>query len=65
MIYRILINIGLLAFGYYLGREVGRVEAVREQLRKKREASGNVYLGEVVVTPEEDGSDKSTEDRQD
>ena len=49
MLYRILINLGIFAFGYYLGREVGRVESVREQLRQAREKGGSVYLGEAKV----------------
>lgn len=37
MIFRILIGVGLLALGYYVGREVGRTEPIREELRKARE----------------------------
>ena len=61
MIYRIAINLGLLVLGYYVGREVGRAEAVREQLRHARETGGSVYLGEVEqvhaekVTPSHGG----------
>ena len=38
MIYRIIVGVGLLALGYYLGREVGRAEPVREELRRARES---------------------------
>lgn len=34
MILRILAGVGLVALGYYVGREIGRTESVREELRK-------------------------------
>jgi hypothetical protein len=37
MIVRLLTSAGLLALGYYIGREVGRTEYVREELRRARE----------------------------
>lgn len=37
MILRVLIGTGLLALAYYVGREVGRTEPIREELRKARE----------------------------
>ncbi|MFQ5756042.1 MAG: hypothetical protein ACE5H7_08085 [Acidiferrobacterales bacterium] len=37
MIFRILVGAGLLALGYYLGREIGRTEPVRKELRNARE----------------------------
>ncbi len=37
MILRLLVGVGLLALGYYVGREVGRTEPIREELRKARE----------------------------
>jgi hypothetical protein len=49
MIYRLFINLGLFALGYYLGREVGRTESVRERMRQVREAGGPVNLREGVV----------------
>ena len=61
MIYRIAVNLSLLVLGYYVGREVGRAEAVREQLRHARKTGGSVYLGEVEevhtekVTPGHEG----------
>jgi len=36
-IIRILIGVGLFTFGYHLGREVGRLEPIREELRRARE----------------------------
>ena len=49
MIYRFIINLGLFALGYYLGREVGRTESVRERMRQVREAGGPINLREGVV----------------
>lgn len=49
MIYRMIVSVGLFALGYYLGREVGRTEAIREQLRLARGAGGSVDLREGVV----------------
>ncbi|MFQ6021803.1 MAG: hypothetical protein ACE5NW_03700 [Acidiferrobacterales bacterium] len=37
MIFRVLIGAGLLALGYYVGREIGRSEPIREELRKARD----------------------------
>ena len=36
MVFRFLIGAGLLALGYYVGREIGRTEHVREELRRTR-----------------------------
>ncbi len=39
---RVLCGLGLMALGYYVGREVGRLEPIRDELfrtRRKREAS--------------------------
>jgi hypothetical protein len=49
MISRLFVSLGLFALGYYVGREVGRTEAVREQMRQVREAGGSVNLREGVV----------------
>jgi hypothetical protein len=38
LIVRVLVGVGLLCLGYYVGREVGRLEPVREELRRAREA---------------------------
>jgi hypothetical protein len=39
MILRLVLGAGLVALAYYIGREVGRTELVREELRKARAAS--------------------------
>jgi len=43
---RFLAGIGLFALGYYLGREVGRLESLREEMRRLREA---VNLGDSSI----------------
>jgi hypothetical protein len=35
---RLLIGAGLFALGYYVGREIGRLESIREEMRRLREA---------------------------
>lgn len=37
MIQRILLGAGLFLLGFYVGREIGRTEPIREELRKERE----------------------------
>jgi hypothetical protein len=54
MLYKMLINIGFLALGYYLGREVGRTEAVREQLFRARKAGDTLNMREAVTIDMED-----------
>lgn len=43
MIFRLLLGVGLLAAGYYIGREVGRTEPLRGELdRARKRRSGKV-----------------------
>jgi hypothetical protein len=49
MIYRLIVNLGLFALGYYLGREVGRTEETRDRMRRVRESGGPVNLRDAVV----------------
>lgn len=49
MVYKMIVNIGFLALGYYLGREVGRTEAVREQLSRARKSGETINLREAVT----------------
>ena len=53
MIYRALIGIGLFTIGYYLGLQVGRAQALQEQLRYARESGRSTNLGQIatVKTP--------------
>ena len=49
MIYKMIVNIGFLALGYYLGREVGRTEAIRENLLRARKSGGSINMRDAVV----------------
>jgi hypothetical protein len=40
MLTRIVAGLGLFALGYYLGKEVGRTEPVREELEAARRTAG-------------------------
>jgi hypothetical protein len=40
MFVRVFIGVGLLALGYFVGREVGRTESVREELERRRAGAG-------------------------
>ncbi|MCU0833638.1 MAG: hypothetical protein MUC77_04255 [Chromatiaceae bacterium] len=53
MIVRLVLGVGLFALGYYLGREVGRAEPVREALRSAREGEGTApgATGEPPAAP--------------
>ncbi len=35
---RLLMGAGLFALGYYVGREIGRLESIRDEMRRLREA---------------------------
>ena len=43
---RILIGIGLFTFGFQLGRVVGRLEPITQELRAMRRRQGTVIEGE-------------------
>ena len=49
MVYKMIVNLGFLALGYYLGREVGRTEAIREQLARARKSGETINLREAVT----------------
>ncbi len=40
LLLRIVVGLALLALGYYVGREIGRCDSVREELRRAREGRG-------------------------
>lgn len=40
MLLRLIAGVGLFAFGYYLGREVGRMQPIREELARARARTG-------------------------
>jgi hypothetical protein len=52
-IVRLLLGAGLFSLGYYVGREVGRLESLREELSRLRETREGVDLraGHVAQTP--------------
>ncbi|MEJ2552993.1 MAG: hypothetical protein P8164_07660 [Gammaproteobacteria bacterium] len=37
MLFRVVISVGLLALGYYVGREIGRGESIRKDLKVLRD----------------------------
>jgi hypothetical protein len=39
MLLRLITGVGLLALGYYVGKQVGRTESIREELSRARESS--------------------------
>jgi len=43
MFVRVFIGVGLLALGYFVGREVGRTESVREELERRRAGAGTEH----------------------
>ena len=47
MLLRLILGAGLLAFGYYMGREVGRTEPLREELKRARENGETKALHEI------------------
>lgn len=49
MLYKLIVNLGFLALGYYLGREVGRTEAVREQLIRARRTGETLNMRDAVI----------------
>ncbi len=53
MLYKMIVNIGFMALGYYLGREVGRTEGVREQLLHARKSGGSTNMRDAVVIDRE------------
>lgn len=57
MIFRILAGAGLMVLGYYVGREVGRTESIRQELRRAQARKGRVIDQEPAAagrTPEAD-----------
>jgi len=46
---RLFIGIGLTALGYYVGREVGRLESLREDMERLRESTEQKNTSEKPV----------------
>jgi hypothetical protein len=38
MLFRLITSAGMVAFAYYLGKQVGRMEPIREELARARDA---------------------------
>jgi hypothetical protein len=45
MIVRLFIGVGLLALGYFVGKEVGRTESLRAELERRRRAEKGAASG--------------------
>ncbi len=48
---RLLLGVGLFALGYYVGREIGRLESLREEMYRLRDAAGQASIS-VSRVPE-------------
>ena len=52
MLFRVFVSLGLLAVGYYVGREIGRGEPIRKDLKDLRdEQAGKEALSGPQATP--------------
>ena len=51
MIFRLLTGVGLLALGYYIGREVGKAESIRNEMKQARESDEIENSSEVKTEP--------------
>ena len=49
-ILRLLLGLGLFALGYYVGREIGRLESLREEMRKAREEADHTKIFNSYVS---------------
>jgi hypothetical protein len=56
MLVRVVFGVGLLALGYYVGREIGRNESLRETLAREKSDQGRVP-GEPADTDAAGGAD--------
>ncbi len=56
MLYKVIVNMGFLALGYYLGREVGRTEVIREQLSRARKSGETIDMRDAVTIDMEAGA---------
>jgi hypothetical protein len=49
---RFIAGVGLLALGYYVGKQVGRMEPIRDELARARAAAGDETAGETGASSE-------------
>jgi hypothetical protein len=65
MVVRILIGVGLFALGYFMGKEMGRAESIRDQLRwsmDEEEAAGEMHDAQASRRGEKPGAGDSDRD---
>jgi hypothetical protein len=56
-IVRLLLGVGLFSLGYYVGREIGRLESLREEMRRLRAAVDRAGIPvDRTATQQEAGS---------
>lgn len=60
MLGRLVVGVGLFALGYYLGREIGRTEPIRDELKRARRQNQDARVAEHHAT-EPNRSGKSTD----
>jgi hypothetical protein len=68
MLFRLLISVGLVGFGYLLGREAGRAEAIREHLGssdRQRRVGGKTFESKDYTVLDEDTGPGARYSRQD
>ena len=53
MLFRLIAGAGLFAFGYYLGKQIGRMEPIRDELEQARRER-DTQAGESVDDTEDD-----------
>ncbi|WP_455204015.1 hypothetical protein [Kaarinaea lacus] len=51
MIFRLITSAGLLALGYFIGREVGKADSIRNEMKQARESEEIENANEVKTEP--------------
>jgi hypothetical protein len=57
MIFRVFVSMGLLALGYYVGREIGRGEPIRKELKDWRDDETRKQVHTRAHTPSPSAED--------
>lgn len=52
MVFRVFVSLGLLALGYYVGREIGRGEPIRKDLQKLRDEERRKAVASQTQPPQ-------------
>ena len=52
MVFRVFVSVGLLALGYYVGREIGRGEPIRKDLEKLRDEERRKAVAVETQSPQ-------------